>query len=150
MEFKTQGLFFELWEQIWVRFHSVMLPPAEPYMIITIPSVIIHMSPSREWRHRSFDLSKNEVMRKLSSESTAGGDFATESALSLSHTWVKSEAFNKHILCAWRWRRGGPQSEDDTAAAPPTGSGRGKGRLWGQIVFHSGLGHAFAEQPFAR
>lgn len=30
-----------------------------------------------------------------------------------------------------RW----PQSEDDAAAAPPTGSGRGKGRLWGKQRF---------------
>lgn len=104
-----------------------MLSLAEPY-IVAILSDIVHVSPIRKLRHRSFDSSKNKVARELSSKSAAGGEFALELAPSLLHT----SSVKRCLIspdCVLGWRRGSPQSEGDRAAAPPAGGGRRKGGL---------------------
>lgn len=104
-----------------------MLSSAEPY-IVAILSDNVYVSPVRKLRHRSFNLSKNKVARELSSESAAGGEFASELAPSLLHmSSVKRCLISTD--CVPGWRRGGPQNEGDPAAAPPAGGGRRKGWL---------------------
>lgn len=81
----------------------VTLFPAEPSTVVSLGGVI-HVSPIRQLRQGSCDLSEAEVGGSRAQNPLLGLRFASELALPVSPLREFSqEVFNKHILCAWRW-----------------------------------------------